>query len=75
MTEAELERFVSYYAEKGHWPRADRRTGEGRAQVLALDRGWIEPMPAGSGYRVLVAAGSPDKAPLSAPPRTDAGHA
>jgi hypothetical protein len=56
VTEAQLRSFVSYYAPKRLWHRADRRTSEGRAQELALLRGWIEPLPPGSGYRVLVPA-------------------
>lgn len=56
ITEAQLRSFVSYYAPKRLWHRADRRTSEGRAQELALLRGWIEPLPPGSGYRVLFAA-------------------
>ena len=55
VTEAQLRSFVSYYAPKRLWHRADRRTSEGRAQEMALLRGWIEPLPPGSGYRVLQA--------------------
>jgi hypothetical protein len=51
-----LRSFVSYYAPQRLWHRADRRTSEGRAQELALSRGWIEPLPPGSGYRILVPA-------------------
>lgn len=51
--EAELQRYVSHYAAWRVWHRADRRTSEGRAQELALTRGWIEPVPPGSGYRVV----------------------
>jgi hypothetical protein len=53
ITEAELRRFVSHYAAPRVWHRADRRTSEGRAQEIALIRGWIEPAPPGSGYRVV----------------------
>lgn len=52
-SEAEARSFVSYYAPGRLWPRADRRTSEGKAQELALLRGWIEPLPPGSGYRVV----------------------
>ena len=53
VTDAELRDFVGYYAERRYWHRADRRTREGWAQALALRLGWIEPVPPGSGYRVV----------------------
>jgi hypothetical protein len=56
VTEAEMRGFLSYYGPRRHWHRADRRTNEGRAQELALLHGWIEPVPPGTGYRVLFPA-------------------
>ena len=58
-TEAEARDFVSYYAPGRFWHRADRRTSEGKAQELALRRGWIEPLLPGSGYRVVFPVAEP----------------
>ena len=65
VSEPELMRFVSFYAERKYWPRADRRTIEGRAQEIALARGWLDPLPLGCGYRVsaeMASAAAPEAA-------------
>jgi len=52
VTEFEIREFLEFYSGAGNWHKADRRTHEGRAQSLALARGWIESFGAGFGYRV-----------------------
>jgi hypothetical protein len=55
VTEVEIRKFLNLYSGAGNWLKADRRTHEGRAQSLALARGWIELFAVGFGYRITAA--------------------
>lgn len=50
----EIEQLLLAHRASEFWLRADGRSREGRAQRLALENGWIEPVAPGYGYRVTL---------------------